>query len=81
MSARETSPNFRVETCKNLSMQKILTVHLNLGIVQKKNNTETSRQGDVMRPKERTQLEVRDSVLQSSLFTPHADIQRESIHI
>lgn len=60
---------------------KILTVYLNLGIVQKKKEKkiETSRQGDVMRPKEKTFLKVRDSVLQLSVFTPHADIYRENL--
>lgn len=77
MSARKTFPNFRVQTCKNLSMQNIDSSFEFGNSAEKK--IETSRQGDVMRPKEKTLLKVRDSGLQLSLFTPHADIYRENL--
>lgn len=80
MSARKTFPNFRVQTCKNLSMQNIDSLfEFGNSAEKKEKKIETSRQGDVMRPKEKTFLKVRDSVLQLSVFTPHADIYRENL--
>lgn len=61
MSARKTVPNARVETCRESSTQKYWQFIWNGEIAQKK--IETGRQGDVMRPKEKTFLKVRDSPL------------------
>lgn len=80
MSAQKTFPNFNVETCKNLSMHTIDS-SFEFGNSAEKYPTETSRQGDVMRPKEITFLKVRDSVTVVFVCSPCRCIKRVYPHL
>lgn len=73
MSARQTFPNFRVEACKNFVNANTLTAHFEFGNSAEKHQIKTSRQCEVMRPKEKTFLKVRDSCLRSLLMQTHRE--------
>lgn len=79
MSAQQTFPKFNKETCKNLSVHTTDS-SFESGDSAEKYPTETSRQGDVMRPKEKY-FSRYETVLQLSFCCPCRYIKRVYLHL